>query len=158
MDIEAFETAQASGAPRVRQFSVFLEDRVGQLLRLTRLFETTDVRIVGLSMVYSVDCAIIRMVVDDPDQGYELIAGSRFPVCETELLAVSIPHGRKGLLSIWTALLTAEINIRYAYPLFIRPRGHSCIVLQADELDGAHRVLMQRDFYVVDESDLRATD
>ncbi|MCH8879950.1 MAG: acetolactate synthase, partial [Planctomycetes bacterium] len=102
MDIEAFETAQASGAPRVRQFSVFLEDRVGQLLRLTRLFETTDVRIVGLSMVYSVDCAIIRLIVDDPDQGHELISGSRFPVCETELLAVSIPHGRKGLLSIWT--------------------------------------------------------
>ncbi len=156
MDVEAYQRAQARGAPRVRQFSVFLEDRVGQLLRLTRLFETTDVHILGLSMVYSVDCAIIRIVVDDPDQGYELISDSRFPACETELLAVSLPHGKKGLLSIWSALLSAEVNILYAYPLLARPKGQACIILQADDIEAAYQALMQRDFYVLDESDLRA--
>lgn len=157
MDVESFRMAQARGAPRIRQFSVFLEDRVGQLVRLTRVFETTDVHILGLSMVYSVDCAIIRTIVDDPDEGYELIANSRFPFSETELLAVSLPHGKKGLLSIWSALLSAEVNIRYAYPLFARPKGQACIVLQADELDAAHAALIQRDFYVLDEADLKSS-
>ncbi len=128
---------------------------MGQLVRLTRIFETTDVHILGLSMVYSVDCAIIRMILDDPDQGYELLVGSRFPVCETELLAISLPPGRKGLLSIWSALLSAEVNIRYAYPLLARPKGRSCIAMQTDELDVAYQALMNRDFDVLDEADLK---
>ena len=157
MDVESYRAAQARGAPRVRQFSVFLEDRVGQLVRLTRIFETTEVHILGLSMVYSVDCAIIRMILDDPDQGYDLIADSKFPICETELLAVSLPHGKKGLLAIWSALLSAEVNIRYAYPLFSRPKGQSAIILQADDLETAYDALLRRDFYVLDEQDLASS-
>ncbi len=108
-------------------------------------------------MVYSVDCAIIRMILDDPDQGYDLIADSKFPICETELLAVSLPHGKKGLLAIWSALLSAEVNIRYAYPLFSRPKGQSAIMLQADDLEAAYDALLRRDFYVLDEEDLASS-
>lgn len=156
MDYSPFETAQARGAPLIRQFSVFLEDRVGQLARLTRLFETTEVHILGLSMVYSVDCAIIRMVLDEPDQGYDIIAHSRFPVCETELMAVSVPPGKRGLLSIWAALLSAEVNIRYAYPLFTRPKGRACMVLQTDQPETSYAALLQCDFDVLDEGDLHS--
>ncbi len=156
MDISPFETAEAHGTPTVRQFSVFLEDRVGQLVRLTRIFETTDIHILGISMVYSVDCAIIRMILDDPDQGYDLISRSRFPVCETEILTVSVPPGRRGLLAIWASLLRAEINIMYAYPLFARPKGRACMALQADAVEQAHRALIENDFDVLNESDLRA--
>lgn len=155
MEIQPFETLQASGAPRIRQFSVFLEDRVGQLARLMRAFETTNVHILGLSVVYSVDCAIIRLIVDEPDQGYEVIAASRFPLCESELLAVSLPHGNRGLLSILAALLSAEVNVLYAYPLFTRPKGRACLALHTDEMESAYRALMQRDFDVLDETDLK---
>lgn len=154
MDISPFETAEAHATPTIRQFSIFLEDRVGQLVRLTRLFEPTDVHIVGLSMVYSVDCAIIRMIVDHPDQGYDIISQSRFPMCETELLAVSVPPGKKGLLAIWMALLTAEINIRYVYPLFTHPQGRACVAVQTDDLEATCRILLGRDFRVLDEADL----
>ena len=66
MDTEPFETAQASGIPLVRQFSVFMENRVGALLRLTKTFERTDLHILALSVVDSVDCAVIRMIVICP--------------------------------------------------------------------------------------------
>lgn len=156
MDVKPFETGKAHGQPTVRQFSVFLEDRVGQLVRLTRLFETTNIHILGLSIVYSVDCAIVRLILDDPDLGYEIITNSRFPVCETELLAVSLPAGKRGLLAIWSALLGAEINILYAYPLFPRPKGRACMVVQTDELEAAAQALLARDFDLLDETDLRS--
>lgn len=155
MDRPSFETAEAHATPTVRQFSIFLEDRVGQLVRLTRVFETTDVHILGLSMAHTGDCAIIRLIVDQPDLGYDMIATAGFPLCETEVLAISLPVGKRGLLSIWTALLSAEINITYAYPLFSRPKGRACIALQADDIEAAYRSLIRRDFYMLDESDLR---
>lgn len=137
---------------------MFLEDRVGQLVRLTRTFEATNVHILGISMVYSVDCAIIRLIVDNPDQGYDIVMQSNFPVCETELLAISIPPGKRGLLAIWSCLLSAEINIQYAYPMFARPKGRACMVLQADDLEAAHNTLRERDFDILREDDLRTID
>jgi len=43
-----FSTARGRDWPTVRQFNVFLENRLGALLNVVRRFETTDVRIVSL--------------------------------------------------------------------------------------------------------------
>ena len=67
MSAEPFETAEAQDTPTVRQQSVFVENRVGQLMRLTKLFDQADIRILALSVVHSVDCAICRMILDEPD-------------------------------------------------------------------------------------------
>ena len=56
-----FATARGRDWPSVRQFNVFLENRLGALLDVVRRFETTDIRIVSLTVVDSADCAIIRI-------------------------------------------------------------------------------------------------
>src|SRR5205085_12629452 len=63
-----FETARGRDWPSVRQFNVFVENRLGGLLNVVRRFETTDIRIVSLTIVDSADCAIIRMVLKDPER------------------------------------------------------------------------------------------
>ena len=80
MEIEPLGTAEAHDDPTIRQQSVFIENRVGQLLRLTRLFDQTDIRILAVSVVYSVDCAICRMILDDPDRAAEVLSQSGFHV------------------------------------------------------------------------------
>jgi hypothetical protein len=81
MSLEPLETLEAQGFPTVRQLSVFMESRVGQLLRLTKLFDKTEIHIVALSIVNAVDCAIIRMIVDKPDEAYKVWwdTSSRYP-------------------------------------------------------------------------------
>ena len=154
MEIEPLSTAEAHDEPTVRQQSVFVENRVGQLLRLARLFDHTDIRILALSVVYSVDCAICRMIVNDPDQAYEVLAAGRFQVSETELIVVSLPHGKRALLHTWAALLGGEININYTYPLLIRPNGCSAIAVLPDNMEQAVIVLRERGFTVLDQQDL----
>ncbi len=155
MEIQPFETAEAHSYPTVRQQSVFIENRVGQLLRLTRLFDQTDVRIVAVSVVYSVDCAIVRMILDDPDKGYDVLTDAGFQVSETEMIVVSLPHGKRALLHTWAALLGGEINIHYTYPLLIQPKGCAAIAVLPDNLENAIRILRERSFEVLDQQDLR---
>lgn len=155
MAVEPFETAQAQGFPTVRQQSVFIENRVGQLLRLTRLFDQTDIRIVAVSVVYSVDCAICRMILDDPDRAYEVLTDARFQVSEAELIVVRLPHGKRALLHTWAALLTAEINIHYTYPLLVRPGGDAAIAVVCDNMEEAIRILGERGFELLDHAGLR---
>ncbi len=154
MDVKPFETAQCHALPTVRQQSAFIENRVGQLLRLTRLFDVTDIRILAVSVVYSVDCAICRMILDDPDTGYEVLTNSGFQVSETELLVVGLPHGKRALLQTWAALLGGEVNIHYTYPLLVRPNGGAAIAVLPDNIELAIEVLKDRGFNIFNEPDL----
>ena len=154
MDIEPLGVAQAHDVPTVRQQSVFIENRVGQLMRLTRLFDQADIRILAVSVVYSVDCAICRMILDEPDRAYDVLNNSRFQVSEAELIVVSLPHGKRALLHTWAALLGGEINIHYTYPLLIQPRGLAAIAVLPDNIEQAVRVLREKGFDVLDQQDL----
>ena len=58
-------TARGRDWPSVRQFNVFLSNRLGALLDLLRRFEQTDVRVVSLAVIETSDCAIIRLVPSD---------------------------------------------------------------------------------------------
>ena len=154
MEIEPLETAEAHEEPTIRQQSVFIENRVGQLLRLTRLFDQTDIRILAVSVVYSVDCAICRMILDDPDRASEVLGHAGFQVSETELIVVSLPHGKRALLHTWATLLGGEVNINYTYPLLIQPRGCAAIAVCPDSIEQAIVVLKDRKFDILRQQDL----
>src|SRR5450631_1887227 len=104
-------TARGRDWPSVRQFNVFLENRLGALLDVVRRFESTDIRIVSLTVVDSADCAIIRMVLSDPERAMEIFQLAKMAVMESDLLVVKLPDGGHPLLNICKALLAAEISI-----------------------------------------------
>ena len=137
----------------MRQISVFLDDRVGALMRLFQAFEGTTIRVVGMSIVHAIDCAIVRLLCDDNDQAIDILKKKGFPISETELVVVELPHGH-GLRSICSALLAGEINIDYAYPLLVRPTGRAALAIHTDDLETAALLLKQRNYTVLSEEDL----
>jgi hypothetical protein len=155
MAYQPYETAHAHDHPSVTQLSVFIDDRVGQLLRLTQLFDGTDIRILGLSVVNSVDCAIVRMIVDDPEDAAVVLTDHRFPYKETEVIVVCLPHGKRALVRLWSAVLTAEINVHYTYALLGLPHGSPTIAVQVENVAMAAEALMARNLVVLDQGDLR---
>src|SRR5436190_15598549 len=112
-----FSTARGRDWPTVRQFNVFVPNRVGGLLDVVRRFESSDNRIVSLTVVDTADCAIIRLVVRDPERAAETLEQAHLPYTESDLLVVQLPDGTQPLLEIFRALLGTETNIHYAYPL-----------------------------------------
>src|SRR6059058_2249034 len=124
-----FATARGRDWPSVRQFNVFVANRLGGLADVIRRFETTDNRIVSFTVVDSADCAIIRMVLSDPERATEIFQQSKLPFTESDLLVVQLPDGNQPLLDICKALLAAELSIHYAYPLLVGPHGHAALAL-----------------------------
>ena len=147
-------TARARDWPSVRQFNVFLENRVGALMQLVRRFETTDIHIVSLTVVDSADCAIIRLVLSDPERAYEIIQQAKFAFTESDLLIVELPDGPKPLLQICKALLSAEVNIHYAYPLLVGPGGRAAVAIRVEDIETATRTLGTAGFNLLTEGDL----
>ncbi|HQR42480.1 MAG TPA: acetolactate synthase [Gemmatales bacterium] len=143
--------------PGVRQFSIFLENRVGALLDLVRRLEAANNRIVAMSVVDSADCAVIRMILSDPERAVETLKQAKLPFIECDLLLVQLPQGKSPVGMICKALLGAEINIHYAYPLLVGSASHRPVLaLHIDSHETAHQVLSQQGFTVLSENDLEA--
>ena len=109
--------------PSIRQFTVFLENRVGQLMDVVRRFEGSNVRIVALTISDSTECALVRFLLSDPEQGREILERAGLAIVESDLIGVELPDSPQPMLQICTALLAAEVNITQIYPLLFRPDG-----------------------------------
>jgi hypothetical protein len=139
----------------VRQFTVFLENRVGQLQLLIQALEAGKGRVVALAVEESADSALVRLIYSDADLGRHILGDNHFSFTESELLAVELPQ-RTGepLVAICSALLAAEINIHYAYPLLLWPHGPA-LALYVDDPTLAAPLLMKKRFVLISESDLK---
>jgi hypothetical protein len=149
-----FTTAHGRDYPSVRQFNVFVANRLGGLAHVVRRFEASDIRIVSLTVVDSADCAIIRLVLSDPERALELFEQAKLPVTESDLLVVKLPEVQHPLLQICKALLSAEINIHYAYPLLVGPQGCAALALHVEDHEMAAQTLAAKGFELLTENDL----
>jgi hypothetical protein len=149
-----FSTARGRDWPSVRQFNVFVANRLGGLADVVRRFEMTDIRIVSLTVVDSADCAIIRLVLSDPERALEIFQQGKMAVTESDLLVVQLPAAPHPLLQICKALLSAEINIHYAYPLLIGPQGKAAVAMHVEDHETAAQTLEGRGFTLFTENDL----
>jgi len=150
----AFQTMRGRNFPAIRQFTIFLENRVGQLLEVLKRFEGTGIRVVALSINDAAECAFVRFLVSDADRGREILERSGLAIIETDLIGVELPPGPQPLLRICTALLQAELNIIQAYPLIIRPNGQPAVALMVDNIESAMETLHEKGFIIVTEGDL----
>ena len=149
-----YETIHGRNWPSVTQFSVFLENRVGQLHEVFRAFHGSKVKIVGLTISDSADCSILRLVLSHPEQGREILSLHKLAFAENELLVTELPNGPGSLVDLCTSLLQAEINIYYAYPLIVHPHGRAAVALHIDNNEAASATLHAMGFDILCEADL----
>lgn len=152
------ETIEGRSWPCLRQFSVFLANRVGRLHDLLRQLERPGIRILGMSAVDSVEFAVIRLIVDDTDLAREIFDLNGFTYIEHDIIGVELPEGNQPFVDAFVALLSAEINISYAYPLLWRRHGRGAIALYVESADQAMQILRNNGITVLEEGDLKSDD
>ena len=153
-----FSTLRGRDYPAIRQFTVFLENRVGQLLEVVRRFEGSNVSIVGLSINDATECAFVRFVLSHPEQGREILERAGLAIIESDLICVELPDAPQPLLQVCSALLAAEINIIQTYPLLVHPHGRPVIALMVDSTEAAIETLEGKEFTLIHEDDLAECD
>ena len=147
------DTSAPVAADPVKQFSVFIPNRVGQLFDLTALLAKHNVHIMAMTTLDTTDCAIDRLIVDDPDRARELMAATNFSFTECDVIVVEIAE-ESQLKGVLNALLTVEINIHYLYSFLLRPEGKSALALSVEDNDLASTALNTRGFKVLNQRDI----
>jgi hypothetical protein len=150
-----FATMRGRDYPSIRQFTVFMENRVGQLLEVVRRFEGSHVRIVALTISDATECCVVRFLLSDPEAGREVLERAGLAIVESDLIGVELPDSPQPLLQVCTALLQAEVNITQVYPLLARPHGKPAVALMVDNIEMALETLASKGFVPINEDDLK---
>src|SRR5438105_2847780 len=108
----AVATTQGKRAEPVKQFSVFTANRLGRLHDLVGLLDPRGVHVLALTVLDTTDSAILRLVVDDPDEARRVLQENGFAFTESDLLVVELAAAT-DLNALMSGLLEAEINVNY---------------------------------------------
>ncbi len=138
----------------MKQFSVFLPSKVGALLEIVKLLHTHGTHVIALSVSETTDSAIARIVVSDPEQVEEVFRKNdvAFGVCS--MLVVELREVATELVKLLAALLMAEVNVHFSYPLLTRPRGYAALAVHVDDAECASSVLQGEGFRLLSQTDL----
>lgn len=138
---------------RIVGFSVLLENRVGRLLDLVRTLDAAGIHVLGHSMQNVGEFSVVRFVPDDPEHLRRVLADSGLTFAESALIVVEIsgPPNLKGVLA---AVLQAECNIDYTFPLLTRHSGKFLLALHTEEEEYAAAALNAAGYRVVARGDI----
>lgn len=137
----------------VKQFSIFIENRVGRLFDLVALFTAHNVHIIAMTILDTTDTAIDRLVVDDPDRARELLAANNFAFSESDVVAVEFSD-ESQLKHILGAFVAVEVNVYYTYSFIMRPEGKCGLIFSCEDNELATSSLNSRGFKTLTQRDI----
>jgi hypothetical protein len=154
MPVDLPETTQKMEGPLVRQFSVFLPNKVGAMLDVVKLLNAHNTHVVALSVSESTDSAIARIIVSDPEQVENVFKEHNIAFGVCEVVVVELREVATQLVKLLAALFMAEVNVHFTYPLLIQPRGQAALALHVDDTDCASSVLKGEGFQILSQRDI----
>jgi hypothetical protein len=154
MGVNLPETTSKREGPLVKQFSVFLPNKVGAMLEMVKLINAHETHVVALSVSESTDSAIARIVVSDPDRVQDLFRQNNvgFGICE--VVVVELREVATQLVKLLAALFMAEVNVHFTYPLLTRPHGLAALALHVDDNECASSVLRGAGFKILSQTEI----
>jgi len=154
MCLDLPQTASKTDGPLVRQFSIFLPNKVGAMLYVVYIVHAHSTHVVALSISESTDSAIARIIVNDPDGVEHLFREHNVPFGVCSMVVVELREVATQLAKLLAALLMAEVNVHFTYPLLTHPRGFAAQALYVDDIECATSVLLGEGFRLLSQNDI----
>jgi len=134
---------------RVKQISVFLENKSGRLAKVTDVLGSNNINIRALSIADTSDFGILRLIVNKPDEAYKILKEAGFTVSSTDVIAVEVSDQPGGLASVLKILEAASVNIEYLYAFLEKSSQDALVVFRVEQVDEALKVLESKGINVL---------
>src|SRR3990172_9545458 len=119
----------SEGAMKIRQLSLFLENRPGQLRVPCQALGDAGLDILTMSLADTQQFGILRLVVKDWEEARRVLEDAGMVVNVTDVLAVDVPDRPGGLASVLGAFERAALGVEYMYAFATCARGSHATLL-----------------------------
>ncbi len=141
---------------KIRQLSLFLENRPGQLRVPCKVLGDAGIDILTMSLADTQQFGILRLIVRNWEKAKQALERAGTVVNVTEVLAVDVPDRPGGLASVLEAFEKAGLGIEYMYAFAAgRERGkHATLVFRLEDPDKAAKALVAQGVKLVSANEL----
>ncbi|WP_321315503.1 amino acid-binding protein [Halarcobacter sp.] len=125
----------------IKQLSIFLENKKGELTDITNILSTNKISIKALNLVDGSEFGILRLLVDDLESAKRIMDDNGFSSTTTEVFAVLIDDHIGSFNEVLTVLTENNINVDYTYTINSSNSGAFIFKVSVDDFEKATKVL-----------------
>ncbi|MFQ3573951.1 MAG: ACT domain-containing protein [Thermodesulfovibrionales bacterium] len=134
---------------KVKQISIFLENKKGHLLEVVETLANAGVNLRALSIADTSEFGILRIIVPDPDLAKKALKKGGFTFNENDVIAVGVSDKPGGLASALKVLSENGINVEYLYAFVTKSEERAVVVFKTEDLDKSIKVLKKADISIL---------
>ena len=126
---------------KLKQLSVFLENKPGQLLLPCKALSDAGVNIHTLCLADTQQFGILRLVVEDWKAAKQILEQNGCVVKLTDVVAIEVEDRPGGLARIIDILDKGRVNIEYMYAFTFGRNNRAVLIFRFDDPDSAVELL-----------------
>ena len=139
---------------QIRQISIFLENKRGQLSAICRDLADAGINIATLSLADTSDFGIVRMIVDDHDRAREELTNRGHVVNIAKVVAVCVPDRPGGMAEVMQCLDEAGADVEYSYAFAFHKGEKAVLVFRFADNEKAEAALKARGYITLTEKEV----
>ncbi len=138
----------------VKQISVFLENKPGQLNQMTNVLSEHDIDMKALALAETTDFGIARFIVDDVLETVTVLNQEGYISRLTPVIAVEIPDEPGALNRVLQIFTDNEINLEYMYAILSSEGQKAYMIFKVHDDVKASAALTAAGIEVLSQEDL----
>lgn len=108
---------------KVKQLSIFLENKSGSLQKVLGIIKKADVQLIATTIADTTDYGIFRIICDAPDRAYEALKESGVTASLTDVFSISLDDIPGKAADVISYLTEGGVNISYLYSFLLDGKG-----------------------------------
>lgn len=125
----------------MKQLSVFVENRIGSLSKVTHAISENQINLRAISAFDTPDYCVLRIVVDQVELAKNILTEKGFAVKITEVLAIELEDQPGELDRVLELLADYELSINYIYSCVLRGEKAPLMVMNISDMHKAEHIL-----------------
>lgn len=138
----------------IKQLTVFVENKQGALVSITKILAEHGVNIRALSIAETETFGILRLIVNDEATAEQILREAGHLIKVTDVVGVKIGDAPGKLSEALDVLAKSGINTEYLYAFMARTEKHAYVVLRVEENAAAEKALEEAGFHLITVPDI----
>ena len=138
----------------VRQISVFMDNKPGQLSGVMEIIKESGINVRALSLADTKDFGILRIIVHDTEKAVDALKDAGYAVTVNEIVAITIPDSPGQLSRVLEILGKDNVNLEYLYAFTGASDRAVSFVLRVNDNDAAAASLNKGGIIQLTENDI----
>jgi hypothetical protein len=134
---------------KIKQLSLFIENKHGALSKPCKVLADADINIVTLCLADTQDFGILRLIVEKWQEAKAILESKSFIVNVTDVVAVEVDDSPGGLSKILSVLEKASLDVEYMYAFTCGSNGRAILVFRFEKPDEAIKLLATKKINVL---------